>query len=72
MRRRVKKNEDVRQRMNSSGVFQWQLAEKYGYSEFHFSRLLRKELPETEKEELMKMIDEISSETEDENPKKGA
>jgi predicted XRE-type DNA-binding protein len=45
-----------------AGVKQWQLAEALGLSETHFSRKLRKELPQEEKEKILETIDRLAQE----------
>jgi predicted XRE-type DNA-binding protein len=45
-----------------AGIKQWQLAEALGISETHFSRKLRKELPEEEREKILSVIDQLTQE----------
>lgn len=52
-------NEDIRRAMGAKGIKQWELAEKMKILECNLSRKLRKELPETEKEKLLKIIEEM-------------
>ncbi len=52
-------NEDIRRAMGAKGIKQWELAEKMKILECNLSRKLRKELPESEKEELLKIIEEM-------------
>lgn len=59
MRTMKQKNIDVRAAIKSSGLHQWRVAERYGISEGNFSRLLRKELPESVKRELLNIIGEL-------------
>jgi predicted XRE-type DNA-binding protein len=59
MRTVKQKNIDVRAAIKSSGLQQWKVAERYGISEGNFSRLLRKELPESVKRELFNIIGEL-------------
>lgn len=57
------KNIDIRQYALEKRVKLWEVSEKMGYShESAFSRLLRHELTEDKKEEIRKIIDELSAE----------
>lgn len=52
-------NEDIRRAIGARGIKQWQVAEALGMNDGNFSRKLRKELPEEEKQHLLKIIDEL-------------
>lgn len=52
-------NEDIRRAMGARGIKQWRVAEALKMDEGNFSRKLRKELPEEEKEQLLKLIEEL-------------
>ena len=52
-------NEDIRRAMGAKGIKQWELAEEMKILECNLSRKLRKELPESEKEKLLKIIEEM-------------
>ena len=52
-------NKDIKQLLKSKGIYQWQLAEKLGTSEYSFSRKMRKELPKEEKEKRLYKLNEI-------------
>lgn len=55
------KNIDIRQYALEKRVKLWEVSEKMGYShESAFSRVLRHELTEDKKEEIRKIIDELS------------
>ncbi len=55
------KNIDIRQYALEKRVKLWEVSEKMGYShESAFSRLLRHELTEDKKEEIRKIIDQLS------------
>lgn len=57
------KNIDIRQYALEKRVKLWEVSEKMGYShESAFSRVLRHELTEDKKEEIRKIIDELSAE----------
>ena len=42
----------------------WQIADKLGYTDSYFSRLLRKELPEDKQAQIMQIIAELEQEAE--------
>ena len=42
----------------------WQIADKLGYTDSYFSRLLRKELPEAKQAQIMQIIAELEQEAE--------
>lgn len=56
------KNVEIRSAFMQAGIKQWQLAEALGISETHFSRKLRKELPEEEREKILSVIDQLTQE----------
>ena len=49
-------NEIVRNAIQQTGHFQWEVAKKLGYGETVFSRKLREELPLNEQAELVDKI----------------
>lgn len=55
-------NIEIRSAIIASGKKQWQIAEKLGFSETHFSRMLRRELPEKEKEKILAIIEDLTKE----------
>lgn len=55
-------NDDIRRTARRNGVFLWQIADKLGIHDSNFSRKLRKELPDKEKERIFQIIDEIVQE----------
>ena len=55
-------NNDVKEALKKSGVRQWELAIKCGYSASHFVTKLRQELPEDEKLKMFSLIEEIAEE----------
>lgn len=55
----MKTNEDLRRAMGAKGVRQWQVADALGMAEHNFSRKLRKELPQDEKEKILRVISEM-------------
>lgn len=57
-------NSDVREAIKKGGLYQWEIAEKYGCSEVTFIRKLRRELPDTEKQKIYAIIEELVKERE--------
>lgn len=53
-------NKDIREAAKRAGVFLWQIAEKLGMNDGNFSRKLRRELPEEEKEQIIGIIAELA------------
>lgn len=53
-------NKDVRQRAKEAGVFQYQIAEALGVSEYTIIRKLRKELSQDEKARIFQIIDRLA------------
>ena len=52
-------NKDIREKAKECGVHLWQIAEVLGINDGNFSRKLRHELPDEEKEKIFKIIDEL-------------
>ena len=52
----------IKAALKENGVYQYELAERIGVSEFTFVRWLRKELTEKEEKRFFKMIEEIGRE----------
>lgn len=57
-------NVDVRQAAAAAGVKLWQIAEGLGIADCNFSRRLRRELPQDEKDKIFAIIRELSGEVE--------
>lgn len=57
-------NQAIRRTAAAAGVRLWQVADRMGYSECYFSRLLRKELPADKQAEIMQIIAELEQEAE--------
>lgn len=55
-------NKDIREALKISGVRQWELADKMGYSCAWFSIKMRKELSQEEKEKCFALIQKIAEE----------
>lgn len=58
----TKANQDIRKRIESNGIYYWQVAEGLNMTDGNFSRLLRKELPEERKERVFNVIDSLIAE----------
>lgn len=56
------KNAEVKAKAKKSGVLIWEIADKLGIADTTMSRKLRKELPDSEKQEIFKIIDELAAE----------
>lgn len=56
------KNQDIRRSAAGAGVKLWQIAEELGISDCSFSRKLRHELPEDEKQRILGIIRALSGE----------
>lgn len=55
-------NQDIRDKAQQSGVKLWQIAQEIGINDGNFSRKLRRELPDQEKEKIFAIIKQISKE----------
>jgi hypothetical protein len=55
-------NEDIKKEIRHSGVLFWKVALKFGCADTTFSRKLRKELPEQDKNEIRSIIKELRKE----------
>lgn len=55
-------NADIRQAAKSAGVCLWQIAERIGVNDGNFSRKLRRELPNHEKQEILRIINDLATE----------
>lgn len=60
------KNVEIRNYAKENGVKLWEIADVYGVSDITFSKKLRYELPEKEKENIMQIIDDLAEAKEDE------
>ena len=64
-------NQNIRKAAAGAGVKLWQIADKLGYTDSYFSRLLRKELPEDKQAQIMQIIADLEQEAENSQIKKG-
>lgn len=55
-------NNDIRRKAASEGIRLWQIAEVLKITDSSFSRKLRKELPQEEKEKIFSIIQKLSRE----------
>ena len=55
-------NQDIRRAAAGAGVKLWQIADELGIADCNFSRKLRKELPQAEKEKILAIIERLSRE----------
>ena len=55
-------NTEIREKAMQKNVRLWELAEKMGVSDAHFSRKMRRELPAAEKKQALSYIDQIAAE----------
>ena len=55
-------NMDIRQAVAGAGVRLWQIADSIGLNDGNFSRKLRKELPEDEKQKIFGIIEDLAKE----------
>ena len=60
MRVRKQMNQDVREYASASGVYLYEIAAALNLDAANFSRKLHFELPDDEKQKLMKIIDSIA------------
>lgn len=55
-------NKEIRNAAGGHGLRLWEVAEAIGMNESAFSRKLRKELPEEEKQRILGIIDRLAQE----------
>lgn len=58
----VKHNLDIRQAAKAAGIKLYEIAAEYGLNDGNFSRRLRWELPDTEKQKIFEIIQQLSNE----------
>ncbi len=56
------KNKEIREAAAAGGVRLWEIAERYGITDGNFSRKLRRELSDEERERVLSIIGEIVKE----------
>ena len=55
-------NKEIRNAAKNAGVRLWQVAAAYGVNDGNFSRKLRQELPQEEKEKILTIINQLAQE----------
>lgn len=55
-------NADIRSAVRRNGLYLWQIADKLGINDGNFSRKLRHELPDEEKQKIFAIIEELAKE----------
>lgn len=58
------RNKEIREAAKRAGICLWQIAERLGMNDGNFSRKLRRELTQEEREEIMGIIAELEREKE--------
>ena len=53
-------NKEVRTYAKEKGIYLWEIAEALHITDGNFSRRLRKELPEAQKQEIIRIIDKLA------------
>lgn len=59
---KVKSNQAIRTAAKENGIELWRIANKLGINDGNFSRKLRYELSEDEKQKILEIIDELAKE----------
>lgn len=57
-------NTDIRNAAKEANIRLWQIADVLGIADCNFSRKLRKELPDSEKQKIFEIIRELATEGE--------
>jgi len=63
----MRANQNIRKAAKKADVRLWEVAEEIGIADGMLSRKLRHELPDTEREKLLRIIEEIAQRKEAEN-----
>lgn len=58
------KNKDIREAAKRARICLWQIAERLGMNDGNFSRKLRRELSQKDREAILRIIDELAREKE--------
>ncbi|WKY47153.1 hypothetical protein Q5O24_12405 [Eubacteriaceae bacterium ES3] len=56
------KNKEIKETLKKAKIFQWQVAESLGIGETALSRMMRHELPEEDKKQIIEAIEELKKE----------
>ena len=57
-------NKEIKARAKARGILLWEIADKLELTDSNFSRKLRRELSDAEKQHIFMLIDEIAAEKE--------
>ncbi len=52
-------NQEIKQAARNAGIYLWEVAEAYGCVDTTFSRKLRRELPQSEKDRILSIIEQL-------------
>lgn len=55
-------NKEIREAAKNVGIHLWQVAAAYGINDGNFSRKLRQEMPQEEKEKILAIINRLAQE----------
>ena len=58
-------NLEIRHAAKTAGLRLWQIAERIGINDGNFSRKLRRELPQAERDKILKIIADIAAENQE-------
>ena len=58
----MRANTEIREKGKQAGVCLWEVAAEYGMNDGNFSRKLRLELPQEEKEKILAIINRLAQE----------
>lgn len=56
------RNKEIRDYIKSKSIPMWRVAERLGIADSNFSRMLRYEISEDKKKEIMHIVDELATE----------
>lgn len=56
------KNADLRQAARAAGVYFWQIAQLWGVSEAYMTRLMRQDLTEEKRQQLLSAVEQLKAE----------
>lgn len=56
------RNKEIRDYIKSKGIPMWRVAERLGIADSNFSRMLRYEISDDKKKEIMHIADELATE----------
>jgi len=56
----MQKNQEIKDRIHSAGLYQWQIADALNITEFTLCRWMRKELSEKQKKDILLAINNLT------------